>query len=108
MGGVRVNGLLCVERGVDESELERCVWQRERNVKRSKSPSCGHSESCKAPTRPPSAKVWVPAIVGDDVIADFALTLQFGRFDTAVAGQCNQLGHVTLTLLHPLLPSLQP
>jgi len=99
MGGVRVNGLLCVERCVDESELERSVC-REKCVSSPKKVAFAASESCKAPTRPPSAKVWVPAIVGDDVIADFALALHFGRLNTAVAGQRNQLGHVTPTLLH--------
>jgi hypothetical protein len=73
---------------------------REKCVSSPKKVAFAASESCKAPTRPPSAKVWVPAIVGDDVIADFALALHFGRLNTAVAGQRNQLGHVTPTLLH--------
>lgn len=64
MGGVRVNGLLCVERCVDESALEKsvcvCVCSSE---KCPREVAFAASESCKAPTRPPSAKVWVPAMM---------------------------------------------
>ena len=81
MGGVRVNGLLCVGRCVDESELEVSVCVRQRDVKRTKSPSRGHSESCKAPTRPLSAKVWVARNGGR------WCDRRLRSFDTAVAGQ---------------------
>jgi hypothetical protein len=44
-------------------------------------------------------------MVGDGVIADFAASIRQLRVSSVIS---NQSGHVILTLLHPLLPSLQP
>ena len=63
-----------------------CSREREmsREASRLRAATVNHARH--RPDRPPP-KCGLPAMAGDDVIADFALTLQFGRFDTAVAGQ---------------------
>ena len=104
MGGVRVNGLLCVGRCVDESDLERCVCvcgrEMSREVNRLHAATVNHARH--RPDRSPP-KCGLPAMVGDGVIADFAASIRQLR----VSVISNQSEHVTLTLLHPL-PSLQP
>lgn len=73
-----------------------CVWQREMSRE-----VAFASESCKAPTRPLSTKLWAPAMAGDDVIAhsaDFALS----------HGSCGSAYSALSHVIKALLPSLEP
>lgn len=80
------------------------MWQREmsREVNRLHAATVNHARH--RPDRSPP-KCGLPAMVGDGVIADFAASIRQLRVSSVIS---NQSGHVILTLLHPLLPSLQP